>query len=142
MSSSSEFSVKMRELRAQIASLKLEKNTLQDDRDRSETLFRAKIESLEKTIIDLRQEKDSQIQYAERAQKWLDTLQLRFEEQKATSETLQDSLRIERGKNEALRRILIQNGIREDGSLANPPPNYNVVPRQNGNAVASLNPNG
>ena len=74
MSSSSEFSVKMRELRAQIASLKLEKNTLQDDRDRSETLFRAKIESLEKTILDLRQEKESQIQYAERAQKWLDTL--------------------------------------------------------------------
>ena len=59
MSSSSEFSVKMRELRAQIASLKLEKNTLQDDRDRSETLFRAKIESLEKTILDLRQEKES-----------------------------------------------------------------------------------
>ena len=88
MSSSSEFSVKMRELRAQIASLKLEKNTLQDDRDRSETLFRAKIESLEKNILDLRQEKESQIQYAERAQKWLDTLQLRFEEQKATSETL------------------------------------------------------
>ena len=67
LSSGSETSIKMRELRAQIASLKLEKNTISDDRERSETLFRAKIESLEKTVSDLNKDLDSQKKYTERA---------------------------------------------------------------------------
>ena len=65
----------LKELKALTVTLQEEKDRITDDRDKSELLFKKKIEALEKELRAVTIDRDGSKEYAERAQKWLINLQ-------------------------------------------------------------------
>ena len=79
----------LKELKALTVSLQEEKDRITDDREKSELLYKKKIEQLEKELRTAIIDRDGSKEYAERAQKWLISQQTKIKELEKQIKTAQ-----------------------------------------------------